>query len=80
MCHAFWLHYRDVEAKQNPPCSKALLIRLVWITYTPGNWGFLGAGKDRGFHFQDAAAQIPELPRDVVLIKTWYMLSLIPEA
>lgn len=80
MCHAFGLHYRDLEAKQSPPCSKALLVRLGWITYIPDNWRFLGAGKDRRFHFQNAAAQIPELLRDVVLIKTWYMLPLIAEA
>lgn len=80
MCHAFSLHDRDLEAKQNPPCSKTLLVRLDWVTYIPGNWRFLGAGKGRWFHFQDAGAQIPELPRDIVLIKTWYMLPLMPEA
>lgn len=28
MCHGFWLHYRDMKAKQTPPCSKAFELIL----------------------------------------------------
>lgn len=58
-----------------------LLIRLDSIASVPGSSRrYLGAGKEIGVHFQDAATQIPGLSWDVVLTKTWYMPPLVPES